>query len=53
MSTTIGAKFDVLPVLLEYGVKIDIMSRLWLLAHAKDLGLEIEKQERLVRSSWR
>lgn len=46
-------KFDVLPVLLEYRVKIDIKSRLWLLAHAKDLGLELEKQDRQVKSSRR
>jgi hypothetical protein len=31
--------------LLEYGVKIDIRSRLWLLRHAKELGLELERQE--------
>jgi ankyrin repeat protein len=42
-------KFDVLRLLLEYGVKQDIKSRLWLVAHAKDLGLEVEKQERAVK----
>ena len=44
-------RFDVLRLLLEYGVKQDIKSRLWLLAHAKDLGLEVEKQDRAVKSS--
>jgi ankyrin repeat protein len=39
--------FDVLALLLEHGVKIDIKSRWWLLAHAKDLGTALKKQDRL------
>jgi len=29
-------QFDVLPILLEYGVKIDIRAMLWFLRHAKE-----------------
>jgi ankyrin repeat protein len=37
---------DVLALLLEFGVKIDIKSRLWLLAHAKDLSSALGKYDR-------
>lgn len=37
--------FDVLALLLKYGVKIDIKSRLWLLVHAKDLSSALERQD--------
>jgi ankyrin repeat protein len=38
--------FDVLALLLEYGVEIDIKSRLWLMAHAKDLSSALENHDR-------
>ncbi len=37
--------FDFLVLLLDYGVKIDIKSRLWLTAHAKDLSSALKKED--------